>query len=69
MRRSSWDHRRKVELNKIIDLSQNLPEKYGVNRGWQFSLRFNDQILDYKDPIAFTNGVGSPLAAQLIDDR
>ncbi len=36
-----WDHRKKIEVNRVIDLSKDLIEKYGGNRGWQFGLRFN----------------------------
>jgi hypothetical protein len=60
-----------VEIDKVLDLSKCLQEKYGSLRGWQFGLRFSDrdQVLDYKDPISFTNGCGSPIAATIKDNR
>lgn len=72
MERSAWDYRKKVEVDRVLDLSKNLQEKYGCGRGWQFGLRFSqerDSVLEYKDPISFTNGTGSPLCARLKDDR
>ena len=60
-----------MEIDKVLDLSKGLQEKYGPLRGWQFGLRYQekDGVLDYNDPISYTNGCGSPLGSVIKDNR
>ena len=61
--RSNWDARRKVEVTNLIDLSENLEEKYGVPWAHQIGLRMPaeplPQIVQYKNRKGVT----------IIDDR
>ena len=41
MEKSQWSHRKKIELARLHDLDQSIIEKYGHERGWKLSLRFD----------------------------
>lgn len=72
LERSQWDQRKKVEVDRVLDLSKNLCEKYGAVRGWQFGLRFNQDEgpLEYRDPIGTSSKTtGRSLATRIYDDR
>ena len=61
--RSNWDARRKIEVTNLIDLSENMEEKYGVPWAHQIGLRMPDapkpQLVEYK----------SKQGALIFDDR
>ena len=73
MERSQWDHRKKMELARLHDLDHSIIEKYGHDRGWKLSLRFDqlkgDGKLKYSEPLRTTNGSPSALVSILNDDR
>ena len=70
LERSSWDHRRKVELQSVLDLSSTLNEKYGDSLAFKLSLRTGKKLshIMYKNPVS-SKMTDPELAAIIIDDR
>ncbi len=53
--RNQEDYRKKVEERELLDLGQDIREKFGDERGWKMSLRYNENvkgaILEYSEGV------------------
>ena len=67
---SSDQFRTKQEISELLDKGLSLNQKYGGDKGWKLSLRFNEETpgdaIEYRESVG---GVHSGLSCLIKDDR